>query len=62
MAANSIFPQGENLRRAVEWLGHQESHSPKLIEEASQRFNLTPLEEEFLLRHFCLHEGTPSSD
>lgn len=42
--------RGENLRRAVRWLSDERRHDAAAIEEASRRFDLSPLEEEFLLR------------
>jgi hypothetical protein len=45
-----IVPKGEALRRAVAWLVEQESWTPDLIDQASQRFDLSPIEEEFLLQ------------
>lgn len=50
-----LFPQGELLRRAVRWLDDRrregiERPRARLVEEAAVRFNLTPWEEEFLLR------------
>lgn len=50
-----LVPQGELLRRALRWLDDRqregvEQPRARLVEEASVRFNLTPLEEEFLLQ------------
>jgi hypothetical protein len=45
-----IVPKGEALRRAVAWLAEQGSWTPDLIDQASQRFDLSPTEEEFLLQ------------
>jgi len=47
-----IVPRGEALRRAVAWLVEQGSWTPHLIDQASQRFDLSPTEEEFLLEEF----------
>ena len=47
-----IVPKGEALRRAVAWLAEQESWTPALIERACQRFDVSPEDEEFLLREF----------
>ena len=49
-----IGPQGESIRRALRWLDEQarEQAKPdrtKLVAEAARRFDLTPLEEDFLL-------------
>jgi hypothetical protein len=50
--AGSILPEGEELRRAVAWLAKQPTHDAGAIEEASRRFNLSPIDEQFLLEHF----------
>ncbi len=52
-----ILPEGDALRRAVRWLDERRREAPqeprgKLIEEASVRFDLSPLEQEFLLRNW----------
>ena len=47
-----IVPEGEALRRAFVWLAEQETSSPHLIEEACQRFDLGPADEEFLLAEY----------
>jgi hypothetical protein len=52
-SASSLLPEHEGLRRAVWWLATQRSWDAKIIEEASRRFDLSPIDEEFLLRHFC---------
>lgn len=49
-----VVPHGEGLRRALKWLGERRAEDPKaprakLIDEAAQRFDLAPLEVEFLL-------------
>ena len=51
-----IVPQGEELRRAIRWIAEQKSHTLEAIEEASRRFDLSPVEEEFLLRYFVERE------
>lgn len=48
----SQLPEHEGLRRAVQWLATQTSWDARIIEEASRRFDLSPIDEEFLLRHF----------
>ena len=52
--SNAITPPGEKLRRALLWLsGEREAPGAslvKLIEQASVRFDLSPAEEEWLLR------------
>jgi hypothetical protein len=45
--------KGDSLKRALQWLAEQRLADPKaprakLISEAGQRFDLSPMEEEFL--------------
>jgi hypothetical protein len=56
----SIVPAGENLRRAIRWIGERGLHDAATLEDAARRFDLTPLEEQFLLEHF-LERRPPSS-
>lgn len=49
----SGMPHGEALRNAVRWLAQQPSRDGATIQEAALRFDLSPLEAEFLLRHFA---------
>ena len=47
------MPEGESLRRAVRWISDQYRDDPdagfrKLIEQAAVRFDLSPLEVDFL--------------
>jgi len=57
-----LLPEHEGLRRAVAWLLEQPHRDAGTIEEASRRFDLSPLDENFLLNHFrdspqdCLKE------
>ncbi len=48
----SIFPEGEALRSAVRWISRVHGYDLKSIEEACKRFDLSPSEEEFMMRHF----------
>lgn len=46
------------IKQAVKWIDEQLHDNPKadrvkLIDDASRRFDLTPLDEEFLLRHLA---------
>ena len=50
MTVKPIVPKGEALRRAVAWLAHRGPWTPELIDEASQRFDLSPTDGEFLLQ------------
>jgi hypothetical protein len=47
-----IVPKGEALRRAVAWLAEQGAWTSDLIDQASQHFDLSPVEEEFLLQEY----------
>lgn len=55
----AIFPKGEALRLAVRWISEAHSYDMATIEEASRRYDLSPNEEEFLIRHF-LHSDRGS--
>ncbi len=48
----SFLPENEELRRAVAWLAEQPSRDARTIEEACHRFDLSPMDEDFLLNHF----------
>jgi len=55
--AGEILPHGEALRRALRWLDDRVQEDSKLdraklVGEASVRFDLTPVEEEFLLTNW----------
>ena len=52
MPVPPIVARGEALRRAIAWLSEQGAWTPSLIEQACQRFDVTPADEEFLLREF----------
>ena len=49
---DTVLPSGENLRNAVRWIAEQGGATPQRIEEASVRFDLSALQEQFLLEHF----------
>jgi hypothetical protein len=49
----TIQPKGERVKQAIKWISMKRGECENqgistLIQEASTRFNLTPLEEEFL--------------
>ena len=51
----TVQPEGESIRKAIQWISEEEKSDPsksrvKLIEEACIRFNLTPIDAEFLSR------------
>lgn len=46
------------IRQAVKWIDEQLHDNPaadrmKLVDEASRRFDLSPLDEDFLMRHLA---------
>jgi hypothetical protein len=50
------------IKQAVKWIDEQLTEDPKadrvkLIDEASRRFDLTPLDADFLLRHLAERTG-----
>jgi hypothetical protein len=52
----SILPEGEQLRRAIKWVSDERTEHPEIplytvIEKACLRFDLTPKDEEFLMRY-----------
>jgi hypothetical protein len=60
-----LVPKGDALRRAVAWLAEQGPWTPELVDEASQRFDLSPLDEQFLLQECTrmrAHDGPPASN
>ena len=52
MPVPPIVPKGDALRRAVAWLAERGTWTPSLIEQACQQFDISPDDEEFLLREF----------
>ena len=53
----TIMPEGEDLRKAVKWISEERQSSPqrklaKLVEEASVKFDLSPVDGEFLFKFF----------
>jgi SHS2 domain-containing protein len=49
---HSLIPSGESLRQAVRWMSENAPATVDKINTAACRFDLTPVEEEFLLREF----------
>jgi hypothetical protein len=52
MTEDSLIPRKERLWQAIRWLGEQKNRDLALIEEACKRFDLSPQDEEFLLREW----------
>ena len=58
----TLIPEGEALRHAFQWLAEQKGYCTlQTVEQASLRFDLTPRDEEFLLRQFVHHRGAASA-
>jgi len=54
---SNIQPEGEDLRKAVKWISDERQYGSektllKLIEEASLKFDLSPLDTEYLSSFF----------
>lgn len=52
---SNVQPQGDALKKAIEWVSEQRRKSPdasvtKLANDAALRFDLSPKDSEFLLR------------
>jgi len=62
MSRDTLLPHGEALRRALQWLGQAGKHDVASVEEAAVRFDLTPLEEQFLLEHFTRQASATAED
>jgi hypothetical protein len=58
MMEKTTLPHGENLRNAIRWISEQrqlpaeKTSARELVEKACVRFDLTPREEDFLIRKF----------
>lgn len=51
----TIIPTGEDIRKAVKWISEMRQANPgadprKLVEQACLKFNLSPLDAEYLAR------------
>jgi hypothetical protein len=57
----SIQPKGEDLRRAVKWVSEERKYNPEkeikaIVQEACMKFDLSPIDADFLLRHLLEQE------
>jgi hypothetical protein len=57
----TIHPKGEDLRKAVKWVSQERKYNKEkklktLIEEACLKFNLSPVDADFLLRKLLEQE------
>lgn len=51
------------VKKAVEWIGQRRKENPNagltaLVEEACRKFDLSPIQADFLYRHFTQTEST----
>ena len=51
------------IKQAITWIDeqlhdHPDANRMKLVDEASRRFDLSPLDEDFLVRHLAERRGT----
>ena len=51
----TVQPEGEDIRRAVKWISEERAYNPQkklseLIDEACLKFDLSPMDAEFLFR------------
>jgi hypothetical protein len=54
------------IKQAIKWLDEQLREKPgldrvTLVDEASRRFDLTPLDADFLLRHMAERKANPTA-
>lgn len=54
MPRYELIPHKERLRNALQWLSETQKFTLKGVEEAAQRYDLSPLDEDFLLTHFVM--------
>lgn len=52
------------IKQAIKWIDEERRDKPgadlvKLVDEASRRFDLTPLDADFLLRHLAERAANP---
>jgi hypothetical protein len=65
---SAVMPAGEDIRRAVQWISDNLATNPeharmKLIEAAVFKFDLSPLDSEFLINFFSKkHPGPDKRD
>ncbi len=61
----TIMPEEKNARRAVKWIGEELQEGKKLdtlIREAGMRFNLSPIQEQFVIKFFKTPDKLPQSE
>jgi hypothetical protein len=61
MSVPTLVPKGDALRHAVAWLAEQGEWTPSLVEQACQRFDVCPADEEFLLLELARRQAQSTS-
>jgi hypothetical protein len=61
LTMTTVQPEGEDLRKAVKWISDERQYGDpkpliKLIEEASLKFDLSPIDAEYLVNFFRKEE------
>jgi hypothetical protein len=61
-AMTTVQPEGEDMRKAFKWISEEHKYNPgaklsKLIEEACLKFDLSPLDAEYLLKMLKQQKG-----
>ncbi len=59
---STVQPEGEDIRKAVKWISDERTYGAektllKLIEEASLKFDLSPMDTEYLVNFFRREES-----
>ena len=60
----TIMPEEKNARRAIKWIGEElleGKNLDHLISEAGMRFNLSPKQEQFVIKFFKNPDNNPKS-
>ncbi|MGY5450966.1 hypothetical protein ACVFI8_08515 [Agarivorans sp. MS3-6] len=52
MSDCSLLPKGTDLVRAVKYIGEHHCHDYRSLNEVAFRFDLNPLDQQFILDHF----------
>jgi hypothetical protein len=66
-SAGGVVSAGEApIKQAIAWMDEQFHERPetdrlKLVDEASRRFDLSPLDVDFLMRHLAERKGSKAS-
>ena len=59
--SDPVQPRGESLRKAVRWLSELEDYGVDAINSAIAKFDLSPIEAEFLIANFLHADRTAAA-